>query len=589
MSKQPLLLLCICFILGIFFQDHFLLRLNFIYLLLIFSFISLLIYFVKSYYIQRFRQVLLFLFIFLCGVFWHFKNTQKPILPNLGYKENIVFKITKKLNSNAKNRRYEIIGWKNEQAFNIILSVPKSEKEFDFLHFYKADLNFQKVESPYSDFQFDYSKYLARKNIYYQAFLPDSYVMGLRKEIDLSEKIKQKRLETLGKIDHSSLSKKTRELMKGIILADRTEMDKETVQDFTKSGLVHILAISGSHMAIIFWLILIILNPIFPPKLRNFKLIISLILIWAFAIFIDYGNSVVRSCMMISAYYIYVLLQRKPDLLHSMAIAASVILINNTNQLFDVGFQLSFMAVFGIFWLNEPILKYLPKPKNNFQNFLVNIVSISLSAQIATLPLVIFYFHQYSFISILANFIVIPFVEILIIFSLLMTVLISFSLQLGILNLIYDYFVSVVLKIIHVFAEVDLVFFKNIPITLMEVIVAFIIVYFLRFLIVKFNVKNGLRVIYFVLIFAALRFSLNYKADHIEEVLVHQYYNQSILSVKNGKEITFVMKENLPLEKIENYIINPYLTSRRSSKYHITLIPKEVDSVKIGKAYYHLD
>ena len=589
MSKQPLLLLCICFILGIFFQDHFLLRLNSIYLLLIFSFISLLIYFLKSYYIQRFRQVLLFLFIFLCGVFWHFKNTQKPILPTLGYKENIVFKITKKLNSNAKNRRYEIIGWKNDKAFNSILSVPKSEKEFDFLHFYKADLNFQKVESPYSDFQFDYSKYLARKNIYYQAFLPDSYVMGLRKEIDFAEKIKQKRLETLGKIDHSFLSKKTRELMKGIILADRTEMDKETVQDFTKSGLVHILAISGSHMAIIFWLILIILNPIFPPKLRNFKLIISLILIWAFAIFIDYGNSVVRSCMMISAYYIYVLLQRKPDLLHSMAIAASVILINNTNQLFDVGFQLSFMAVFGIFWLNEPILKYLPKPKNNFQNFLVNIVSISLSAQIATLPLVIFYFHQYSFISILANFIVIPFVEILIIFSLLMTVLISFSLQFGILNLIYDYFVSVVLKIIHVFAEVDLVFFKNIPITLMEVIAAFIIVYFLRFLIVKFNVKNGLRVIYFVLIFAALRFSLNYKADHIEEVLVHQYYNQSILSVKNGKEITFVMKENLPLEKIENYIINPYLTSRRMSTYKISLIPKNVHTVKIGEVFYRLD
>ena len=589
MSKQPLLLLCICFILGIFFQDHFQLRLSSIYLLLIFSFISLLIYFVKSYYVQRFRQLLLFLFIFLCGVFWHFKNTQKPILPKLSYKENIVFKITKKLNSNAKNRRYEIVGWKDEQAFNSILSVPKSEKEFDFLHFYKADLNFQKVENPYSGFQFDYAKYLARKNIYYQAFLPDSYVMGLRKEIDFSEKIKQKRLETLVKIDHSSLSKKTRELMKGIILADRTEMDKETVQDFTKSGLVHILAISGSHMAIIFWLILIILNPIFPPKLRNFKLIISLILIWAFAIFIDYGNSVVRSCMMISAYYIYVLLQRKPDLLHSMAIAGSVILINNTNQLFDVGFQLSFLAVFGIFWLNEPILKYLPKPKNNFQNFLVNIVSISLSAQIATLPLVIFYFHQYSFISILANFIVIPFVEILIIFSLLMTVLISFSIQFGILNLIYDYFVSIVLKVIHLFAEVDLVFFKNIPITLMEVIVAFIIIYFLRFLIVKFNVKNALRVTYFVLIFAVLRFSLNYKADHIEEVLVHQYFHQSVLSVKNGKKITFVMKDNLPLEKIENYVINPYLTSRRSSNYQITLIPKEVDSVKIGKAYYHLD
>ncbi len=589
MSKQPLFLLCICFVLGIFFQDRFLLRLNFIYFLLILSFLSLSIYFLKSYHVHRFRAIVLFIFIFFCGVFWHFKTSQKPILPKLSYKENIVFKITKKLNSNAKNRRYEIIAWKDQQTFNSILSVPKSEKEFDFLHFYKADLNLQKIEDPYTDFQFDYAKYLARKDIYYQAFLPNSYLMGLRKEMDFSEKIKQKRLETLGKIDQSSLSKKTRELMKGIILADRTEMDKETVQDFTKSGLVHILAISGSHMAIIFWLILIILNPIFPPKFRNYKIIISLILIWTFAIFIDYGSSVVRSCIMISAYYIYVLLQRKPDLLHAMAVAASVILINSTNQLFDVGFQLSFLAVFGIFWLNEPILKYLPKPKNNFQNFMVNIISISLSAQIATLPVVIFYFHQYSFISIFANLIVIPFSEVLIIFSLLMTALISFSLQFGFLNWFYDHFVTFVLKVIHFFAEVNLVFFKNIPITLMEVIVAFIIIYFLRFFIIKFSVKNGLRVFYFALIFVVLRVSLNYKANQIKEILVHQYFQESIISVKNGKDIIFVMKENLPLEKIENYIINPYLTSRRMCRYKISLIPKDVHSVKIGDAFYRLD
>src|SRR5690606_9058867 len=130
--------------------------------LLVCSFISLAVYFVKSYYFQRFREVFLFLFIFSCGVFWHFKNTQKPILPKLNYKENIVFKIAKKLNSNEKNRRYEIVAWKNDRSFKSILSVPKSEKEFDFLHFYKADLNLQKIENPYSDFQFDYSKYLAR-------------------------------------------------------------------------------------------------------------------------------------------------------------------------------------------------------------------------------------------------------------------------------------------------------------------------------------------------------------------------------------------------------------------------------------------
>jgi competence protein ComEC len=352
--------------------------------------------------------------------------------------------------------------------------MPRDEKNLNFKHYYKAEAYISKAEKPYSDFQFDYGKYLARKGIYFQSYLPNSYRETEMNDLTFSEKIRQKRLETLQKIDHADLSKNTREFTKGIILADRTEMDKETVQDFSKSGLMHIMAISGSHMAIIFWLILLILNPVFPPKYRNFKIIISLALIWAFAIFIDYGSSVVRSCIMISCYYIYVLLQRKTDLLHSMAVAAFVILIVDTNQLFDVGFQLSFTAVFGIFWFNQPVLKYLPKPKNKFQNFMANAVSISIAAQIATLPLVIYYFHQWGFISIIANMVIIPFSEILIVFALLMTVLIEFSIQFSWLNTIYDYCVRWTLKSVHFFADTDFAFHKMIPMILLEVGVIFI-------------------------------------------------------------------------------------------------------------------
>jgi competence protein ComEC len=77
----------------------------------------------------------------------------------------------------------------------------------------------------------------------------------------------------LQNIDQAKLSEKSKEFTKGIILADRTEMDRETVEDFSKSGLVHILAISGSHMAIIFWLILLLLKPIFPANLEIFRLL----------------------------------------------------------------------------------------------------------------------------------------------------------------------------------------------------------------------------------------------------------------------------------------------------------------------------
>ena len=124
--------------------------------------------------------------------------------------------------------------------------------------------------------------------------------------------------------------------------------------------------------------------------------------------------------------------------------------------------------------------RYLPKPKNKFQNTLINIISVSFAAQIVTLPLVIYYFHQWSFISILANLVVIPFAEILIVFALLMTVLITFSLQFSWINVLYDFSVTWILKLIHFFADIDFAFHKMIPITLLEVLAAFIIIYYLR-------------------------------------------------------------------------------------------------------------
>ncbi len=239
MHKQPLLILCICFILGILLQDFVSLKLRYIYMLLGFSFLMLGFYVIKNFYLHRFRHISLFILFFSLGIIAHFLNSKKPPLPDLKSKENIVFKITKKLNSNEKNRRYEIAAWKEKQPFLSVLSVPKSEADLNFLHYYKAEAYINRLQKPYSDFQFDYAKYLSRKDIYFQVYLPNSFRSGLRNDLSFSEKIRQKRLESLAKIDRASFSKRAREFTKGIILADRTEMDAETVQDFTKSGLMH--------------------------------------------------------------------------------------------------------------------------------------------------------------------------------------------------------------------------------------------------------------------------------------------------------------------------------------------------------------
>ena len=592
MNKQPLLILWICFIFGILISEKLSLSTALVHLFLSFSFLFLVFSFLKIHFFFKIKDFVLSIFFLGLGVFAHELHNKEQVLPNFPNSSEVVFTLDKKLNSNEKNKRYEVKILKVNDEINhlgLVLSVPKEEKELDFKHFYKAEIYLNKVKANAQDFGFDYQKYLGRKQIYFQGYAPNSFQVAEKENLTFSEKIKQKRLEVLQNIDQAKLSEKSKEFTKGIILADRTEMDRETVEDFSKSGLVHILAISGSHMAIIFWLILLLLKPIFPANFRNVPIVISLIFIWLFAIFIDFGSSVIRSCIMITAYYFYVLLQRKPDLLHAMAISGLAILIFDTNQLFDVGFQLSFIAVFGIFWLNEPILKYLPKPKNTVQNFLVNVVSISIAAQVATLPLVIYYFHQYSLISVIANLVVIPFSEVIIIFALLMTILLGFGFDISWLNTLYDSGVQLVLKVIHFFASLDVFFFKNIPMHWSEVIVLFSMIYFLRRFLTRHHLKSLIKVGFLVILFLMLRIGFNYYENSQSEILVHEFFKEKIISVKEKDKVVFFVKNSKNLEKQKKYIIEPYLVARRVNDFKIVFVPQNVKSLFINEKNYSVE
>ena len=592
MNKQPLLILWICFIFGILISEKLSLSTALVNVFLSFSFLFLVFSFLKIHFFFKIKDFVLSIFFLGLGAFAHELHNKEQVLPNFPSSSEVVFTLDKKLNSNEKNKRYEVKILKvNEKSVDLglVLSVPKEENELDFKHFYKAEIYLNKVKANAQDFGFDYQKYLDRKQIYFQGYAPNSFQVAEKENLTFSEKIRQKRLEILQNIDQAKLSEKSKEFTKGIILADRTEMDRETVEDFSKSGLVHILAISGSHMAIIFWLILLLLKPIFPANFRNVPIVISLIFIWLFAIFIDFGSSVIRSCIMITAYYFYVLLQRKPDLLHAMAISGLAILIFDTNQLFDVGFQLSFIAVFGIFWLNEPILKYLPKPKNNVQNFLVNVVSISIAAQLATLPLVIYYFHQYSLISVIANLVVIPFSEIIIVFALLMTILLGFGFDISWLNALYDSGVQLVLKVIHFFASLDVFFFKNIPMHWSEVIVLFSMIYFLRRFLTRHHLKSLIKVGFLVILFLMLRIGFNYYENSKSEILVHEFFKEKIISVKEKDKVVFFVKNSKNLEKQKKYIIEPYLVARRVNDFKIIFVPQNVKFLVINEKNYSVE
>lgn len=590
MNKQPLLICAISFGLGIFFQDKFDFPFWGAAAILVLGIVGFLAgFFIRNFFFNRLKSAFLVFLFFGIGIFLHFLNSNHA--QNFDFEKNktvkIVFQLSKKLNSNERNKRYEVEILNFEKPFSAVISIPKEQQELDFLHFYSAEAYLNPTQKPQYDFQFDYQKYLARQNIHYQGFIPNEISFKKKESVSFADKIKQKRLDLLFRIDNSSLQPQNKAILKGIILADRTEIDQEIINHFSKTGLIHILAISGSHMAIIFLMILFVLNPIFSVKYRNIPIYISLAAIWGFAIFIDYGNSVVRSCIMITVYYIMIFLQRKPNLLHSLALAGMMILSIDTQQLFDVGFQLSFLAVFGIFWLYKPITNHYKPLKNRAIRFILNTFSLSLAAQLTTLPLILFYFHQFSIMSVFINVVSIMVSQGFIIFSFIVSILFGIEFTPDWLLEIYDWCASFFLNMVAFFSKTDFSFVENVSIEIPELIILFVLVYLLRSVFEKPNVKTFTHFSFFILLFIFTRILINFYFWKKEEILLHSFFKQNIVSVKQGDKAVFIMSNEADTEKINNFIIKSYITSRRMKNIEIKKV-EPMTKLKINQTIYEI-
>lgn len=582
MPRYPILISCIAFVLGILFQDALSCDRMWIYLLVATAFILSLAS--LKIYVRYISIVFISILFFGLGAFSLSLRQGRDILP-LQKDEIITFILDKKLNSNLKNKRYEVIILDKSRPIKATLSIPKDFPELDYTHYYRGKGFINRIKKPEHSYQFDYSKYMSRREIYYQIYLSNAFEHAERNYLSPTEKIKQYRLNVLRKIDKSQLPKANKELLKGIILADRTEIDEATNDDFTRTGLVHILAISGSHMVIIFGLAYFLLSQIWLLS-KRWRVLLSLAFIWAFTVFIDYGSSVVRSSIMISIYYIYVLLKRKPDLLQSVSLSALFILGFNPHQLFDVGFQLSFSAVLGIYWLNRPIAKLFPKVDSKIYQYFSSIISITLSAQIATLPLVLYYFHQFPLISLVSNIFAIPLAEVVIIYSVFMAIFIGLGFEILWLEKGYDLISSLFLNTVHFFAGFDTLLIEQIPMNIIEAVFLGITIYFLRSLLINFNAKNSIWIGFSVLIFLSLRFTFNILAYNTDEFLVHKHYRKNIFSIKNNNKIIFYIPEDGDSAQIKKYILLPYSIHSRTKNIECKTYGKEVNKILYNKTLY---
>ncbi|WP_262510068.1 ComEC/Rec2 family competence protein [Pedobacter paludis] len=267
------------------------------------------------------------------------------------------------------------------------------------------------VEPPYNPAEFDFKSWLAGQNIYEQTFINQNHLLKTQRNIgnpiikfalDLREKQVAK-YRKLIKNDEAFAVAST------LILGYRADLSKDTLAAYSKTGTIHALSVSGSHVAIIFLVLdffLIFLNK--KRALRIFKFVLICSLIWTYALITGLSPSVVRSAIMITIFIASKTFARNKNSYNILAFAAFCQLVYNPFLIWDVGFQLSYISVFGLIYLQPKIYKWV-YIKNKWLDRIWQLIALSLSAQLVTFPLCIYYFHQFPVYFLLGNlFISIP-------------------------------------------------------------------------------------------------------------------------------------------------------------------------------------
>lgn len=194
-----------------------------------------------------------------------------------------------------------------------------------------------------------------------------------------------------------------------LILGYRSELTQEVIQSFSATGTIHALSVSGAHVAILYALLIRLLFFFRNNKIENIcKVLIIIKLLWGYALLTGFSPSVLRSVIMISIYIIATQFKQNQSSLNILSFSAVALLLYKPSFIVDVGFQLSYLAVTGLLLL-QPIIQNFLSPKWNWLAHIWSYISMSLAAQIATLPLSIYYFQQFPVYFLFGNlFILLP-------------------------------------------------------------------------------------------------------------------------------------------------------------------------------------
>jgi competence protein ComEC len=403
----------------------------------------------------------------------HFSNkpTATKILVSLD-EEPVVKETTYKIKVNV----LAVLDSNNQQEKangSLIVYVQKKSPQFNMQY---GDVwllpidHLKSISPPQNPDEFNYKRFLAFNHIYNQLYVRT-------KDIKITPfKQANKLRQWAYSVQHYFKSILTRNIAsanetavaQALLYGFDDDINAETIQAYSNTGTLHVLAVSGMHVGIIYMLFMLFLKPL--DKLKRgilVKNIVILIALWLYSLLCGLSPSILRATVMFSFIIVSTILGTRSSVYNTLAASAFVLLTYDTNMLANVGFQLSYLAVLGIVFF-QPIIASWYVPRTWLMQQIWSITAVSLAAQLITFPIGLLYFHQFPNCFLFSNLIIIPLTTIILYLGIVLLVIGQLSWLSWLLGQLLFYLISFTNTIVLYVEKIPFAYVNGIHISIFQ-------------------------------------------------------------------------------------------------------------------------
>ncbi len=501
---------------------------------------------------------------------------------DFGEKERLsLVEIKEELKGSNKYRKYFANAYysigpdTSTKRFKLLINLEKSSNSE--LAFLPGDIillrsTIKRVPKAANPAQFDYSKYLRSKGVYHQSTSSEYKLLDSSNSI-LRVAVKIRR-SLLLKFEKSGISSSSLTILKAILLGDKSGLEKGVKDDFAKAGAMHILAVSGLHLGIVY-LIFSQFFQLFPTRRFPFvKSVLLIMILWSFALITGLSTSVQRSALMFSLLELSVVFSRKNSSLNSVAASAFILLLIDPNTLFDPAFQLSYSAVIGIILLYPPIFNLIRR-ENKWANKLIALMVVSFAAQLATLPFSILFFHQFPNYFLLTNLLVIPLSFLIVTLGLLSAILLLIFNWSFYMDLLLDQLIYLLEYLVHMVAELPNSTLSPIWVNEWTIVLLAAFILLLSLYIISRRSRYFTSALITALAMLLVETIISYQRLNEDQLTVYSFYNLNCISYREGNKAIVFHSDSL--STYERKIVMDHLSSNRVDLMDIEFICQRID------------